>query len=177
MSHEDENTPAPEPLPGPAHWLDVVAVAGAGLVLFAMMSMTFLDVLGRYLFNAPLGFAFEMTEVGMAVLVFAALPSVTLRGAHVTVGLFESLFKGRLRLIRDLAWHLVIAACFAGAAWKLSTLAARFLRYGDRTSVLHVPVGWIAWFGVICLALAALAALFLAALRLRRAHHADKSPK
>ncbi|MFY0633327.1 MAG: TRAP transporter small permease [Vannielia sp.] len=177
MSHEDDTTPAPERLPGPVTWLDTAAVVIAGLVLFGMMSMTFLDVLGRYLLNAPLGFAFEMTEIGMAVLVFAALPSVTLRGAHVTVGLFETFFRDRLRLVRDLAWHLVIAACFAGAAWKLSTLAARFLRYGDRTSVLHLPVGWITWFGVVCLALAALASLTLAALRLRRYLSVDTSPK
>lgn len=174
MSHEPEITPAPELPRGPVRWLDTASVAVAGLVLFCMMAMTFVDVLGRYLFNAPLGFAFEMTQIGMAVLVFAALPSVTLRGAHVTVGLFESLFRGRIRLLRDLAWHLVIAACFAGAAWKLSALAARFLRYGDRSSVLHVPMGWIAWFGVGCLALAALAALCLAGLRLRRHLLADR---
>ena len=170
MSADDRNTNvAPEEIPsGPMRWLDFFAVALAGLTLFSMMAMTFIDVLGRYLFSAPLGFAFEMTQIGMAVLVFAALPSVTLRGTHVTVGLFETFFRGRVRLIRDVIWHLVIAACFAGAAWKLAPLAARFLRYGDRSSVLHIPMGWIAWFGVACLALSALAALALVVLRLRR---------
>ncbi|WAP69798.1 TRAP transporter small permease [Jiella pelagia] len=154
-------------LPRPARFFDAAFVVTSGLVLLAMMLMTLFDVVGRYFFNAPLGFAFEMTQIGMAVMVFCALPSVTLRGTHVTVGLFEQLFVGRLALVRDLLWLAVIAASCGALAWKLSGLAQRFLRYGDRTSVLHLHTGWIAWLGVVCLALSALAAVYLAICRLR----------
>lgn len=155
-------------LSGLVRLFDRFAVVIAGIALLGMMLMTLLDVLGRYFLNAPLGFAFEMTQVGMAVVVFCALPSVTLHGRHVSAGLFENLFKGRAALLRDLLWLAVIAACCLGLAWKMSILAARFLRYGDHTSVLELPIGWVAWLGVAALCLSALAAGIAFVSRLRQ---------
>lgn len=142
--------------------VDAASVLLAGIVLAGMMFMTLIDVVGRYVLNAPLGFAFEMTQLGMAMVVFAALPSVTLRAAHVSAGLFEGLFGGKIAIFRDVLWSLVIAASCLFLAFRLSRLAGRFLRYGDETSVLKLPIGWIAWFGVAGLCLAALAALIVA---------------
>ena len=139
----------------------------AGVVLFGMMVMTTIDVFGRYILNAPLGFAFEMTQLGMAAVVFAALPSVTLRGQHVTVGLFENAFTGWVLVLRKLLIALVAAGSCFYLAWRLSTLAARFLRYGEITTVLHVPIGYVAWLGVAGLVAAGLAALLLAGSALR----------
>jgi TRAP-type transport system small permease protein len=139
----------------------------AGAVLFGMMVMTTIDVFGRYILNAPLGFAFEMTQLAMAVVVFAALPSVTLRGQHVTVGLFENAFGGWALRIRNVLIALAAAAGCFYLAWRLSTLAARFLRYGEITTVLHVPVGYVAWIGVAGLVAAGIAALLIAASAIR----------
>lgn len=141
----------------------VFAIVG-GIVLFGMMAMTAIDVFGRYFFNAPLGFAFELTQLAMAVLVFAALPSVTLRGQHVTVGLFENAFTGRGRAIRDTILALATAICCAYLAWRLSRLAGRFVGYGEITTVLRVPIGYVAWFGVFALYVTAFAAFIGAAL-------------
>lgn len=139
----------------------------AGVVLFGMMVMTTIDVFGRYILNAPLGFAFEMTQLGMAVVVFAALPSVTLRSQHVTVGLFEHAFTGWAMRLRNLLIALAAAASCFYLAWRLSTLAARFVRYGEITTVLHVPVGYVAWLGVAGLVAAGLAALVVAGSAIR----------
>lgn len=141
----------------------------AGMVLFAMMVMTTIDVFGRYLFNAPLGFAFEMTQLAMAVVVFAALPSVTLRRQHVTVGLFEKAFSGWGLVIRNALIAFVAVASCLYLAWRLSTLASRFVGYGEVTTVLHIPVGYIAWFGVAALVAAAVAALVLVRAAIRGA--------
>jgi len=42
-----------------------------------MMVLTFVDVVGRYLLNRPLRGAFELTELGLVVLIFAGLPLVS----------------------------------------------------------------------------------------------------
>ena len=157
-----------ETLSGGVRLFDKITVIIAGTALLAMMTMTLLDVMGRYFLNAPLGFAFEMTQIGMAVVVFCALPSVTLHGKHVTAGLFDSFFKGKWLLYRDLLWLAVIATTCLALAWKLSALAERFVRYGDRTSVLELPVGWIAWLAVVMLCLSALAAGLAAGTRIRK---------
>lgn len=136
-----------------ADWLCVVA---SGLVLLGMMVMTTFDVIGRYLFNAPLGFAFEATQLAMATVVFLAIPSVTLRGLHITVDLVENLFRGRVKVLRDVLIMAVIAICLGYLAWRLSTLAGRFVRYGEITTVLRFPVGYIAWLGTLSLGLASL---------------------
>ncbi|SVB94388.1 uncharacterized protein METZ01_LOCUS247242, partial [marine metagenome] len=46
--------------------LDKVLGFLAALVLMLLMIITFIDVLGRYLFSAPLPGAFELTEIMMA---------------------------------------------------------------------------------------------------------------
>ncbi|MEW5420873.1 TRAP transporter small permease [Amorphus sp. 3PC139-8] len=149
--------------PGWSRAVEWVFSAAAALLLFLMMTITFLDVLGRYFFNHPLGFAFEVTQLTMAGLVFTALPSVTLRGQHVTAGLFENAFSGRLKHARDLIVALIVAVGCGFLAWRLSMLAERFMMWGDETSVLKFPIGLVAWLGVGCLVAGALAALVLAA--------------
>ena len=124
--------------------------------------IVFVDVLGRYIFNHPLGFAFEMTQIAMGAMVLCAIPSVTLRGQHVTAGLFEEAFKGGWKSMRDIVVALGICICCAFMASRLSLLAARFVSFGDRTSVVHFPIGIVAWLGVVCFVVSALAAFFVA---------------
>ena len=54
-------------------WLDRVLGAAAALVLFCLMSLTTVDVIGRYFFNRPLRGAFEITELLLLTLIFAAI--------------------------------------------------------------------------------------------------------
>ena len=153
--------------PRPLRRIETVFLIAAALLLLSMMLLTFLDVVGRYFFNAPLGFAFEMTQLAMAGLVFTALPAVTLRGSHITAGLFDNAFAGRMRTARDVLVALIVATGCGFLAWRMSSLAERFVMFGDVTSVLRFPIGLVAWLGVGCLIVATLAALATVALVLR----------
>ena len=139
--------------------VDGVCIVAAGIVLLCMMLMTFTDVMGRYLFNAPLGYAFEVTQLAMATVVFLGIPSVTLRGLHITVDLVDNVFRGGFKLVRDVVVMASIAICLGYLAWRLSTLSARFISYGETTSTLRFPIGYVAWLGTAALTLAALLAL------------------
>jgi TRAP-type C4-dicarboxylate transport system permease small subunit len=128
------------------------------LVLFFLMGLTAVDVVGRYFFNAPVRGGDELTQIGMALLIFTGLPMITAAEGHVTIGLFESHIRGRFRKARDVGANLLAASVVALLAWNLARLAQRFGRLGDETLFLKTPLAPIAW--VLC-GLAVLTAMVL----------------
>jgi TRAP-type C4-dicarboxylate transport system permease small subunit len=131
----------------------------AGTIAFAVMAMTFVDVIGRYFFSAPLGGAFELTQYGLALIVFAALPQVTLLGEHVRVDLFDRALPPWLLRTLAFIWAVVVAAALLYLAWRLTFLAERLGRYGDSTTSLKIPLAPLAWLMVGSATMSALLAL------------------
>jgi TRAP-type transport system small permease protein len=148
---------------GTSRTADMLLGGVAAVVLFAMMAITAVDVFGRYVFNAPLQGSYELTQLLMAALIFSALPTVTRRGEHITVGLFENAFSGWARAARDGAIALVVAAGSAYLAWRLYILAGRFSLFGDTTATVRLPLSPFAYAGAGAMALCTVAALALAA--------------
>ncbi|WMS44934.1 TRAP transporter small permease [Acuticoccus sp. MNP-M23] len=128
-------------------------MAAAGILLVAMMMLTVVDVIGRYIFAAPVAGAFEATEVMLALAIFAGLPIVTARGEHVSVRLLVDRLPRRLQLALDVFSDLLVAVLLAGAAWLLYQRGASLARFGDSTVLLHIPLAPVAF------ALAGLAAV------------------
>ncbi|MFG6565663.1 TRAP transporter small permease [Sulfitobacter sp. 1A13421] len=128
-------------------WISVVT-------LISMALLTFSDVVGRYVFNAPVGGAFEIIGMGMAVLIFAALPEVTARNEHVSVSLVKFLPEGLQKFLQ-----LIMAAIVAGSlgvlAWRLLEHANRLHDFGDYAMFTGVPLAPVAWFMAFCAGLAA----------------------
>jgi TRAP-type C4-dicarboxylate transport system permease small subunit len=139
---------------------DLLLGSIAGTILFVMMVVTFIDVTGRYLFNAPLSGGYELTQLLMLSMVFAGLPSVTRRGDHVTVDLFDRAFRGPILIVRNSVVALIIACASGFLAWRLYLLSERFLSFGDTTATLRIPLAPIAYAGAGAMVLTALAALF-----------------
>jgi len=89
---------------------DAALGAAASLILFCMMTLTFVDVVARYLFNRPLAGAFEVTELMLLVLIFAGLPLVTHAREHVTMDFIDRVLGDRARDLLRRAIDLVSAA-------------------------------------------------------------------
>ena len=109
-------------------------------VLIAMMLLTFVDVVGRYLFSAPVPGGFEITELLLASIIYCGLPLITLRDGHITVDLMEGFFPVWFKALRD-------RVVFAGMALVLGFISARlfnkagdFVEYNDQTAVLNIPL-------------------------------------
>jgi len=132
--------------------------------LFAMMLLVFVDVLGRYLLAAPLPGAFELTELAMGTLIFAALPLATIRQQHVTIGLLDGLFRGAARRVRRILLDLVGAAALIGLARVLWAEGRKLAQWGDYTAYLHVPLAPVVLFMAVMSGLAGLILLGLALL-------------
>ena len=86
--------------------LDLVVAA----MLFAMAALTFVDVVGRDAFNAPIPGTFETVGLLLGIVAFAAFPLVTLSERHITVDLFDHFIRGRFRRVRDVVVLLGTAA-------------------------------------------------------------------
>ncbi len=125
------------------------ALLGAG-VLFALMTMTFFDVILRSVLNDPIESATELTRLFMAIIVFSALPMVSWRGEHIVVDLLDGLFNATAARIRDAVVNLASGALLLWPALRVWQLAARAREYGDTTEYLHIPQFYIAYFIAIC---------------------------
>ncbi|MGE0799606.1 MAG: TRAP transporter small permease [Lautropia sp.] len=123
-----------------AHVCDVVLATIAGSLLFAMMVLTFVDVVMRYFFNAPIRGGFEITEVMMAVLIFAGLPLVSRGHQHVTIDVLDGFFPAGWRRGFHVVVHLVCALALVGMAWLLARKAASFAAAGDVTQTLKFAI-------------------------------------
>jgi TRAP-type C4-dicarboxylate transport system permease small subunit len=119
---------------------DLALAAVAGGLLFAMMTLTFVDVVLRYFFNAPIKGGFEVTELMMAVLIFAGLPLVSRKNEHVTIDAFDRFFAARVRAALHVVIHLVCAATLVGMGWLLYRKAGNFAEIGDITQTLKFPI-------------------------------------
>lgn len=113
----------------------------AAAALFAIMILTLIDVSGRKLLNHSVTGSLEITELLMVVVIFAALPLVSLKGEHVV---FDSLDAVLPRIVQHVQQALVNGLCVAlmfGLAWLMWTKAGQMVEYGDRTAQLGIPLG------------------------------------
>lgn len=134
----------------------------AAVVMFLMMAMTLIDVLGRYLFSAPLNGAFELTELMLAAVIFLGLALVTAEDGHIVVDLLDSSIGPRLRRIQSRLIELINVLAFGTFTWVLWQHALKVQRFADTTAVLQIPMSWLAFLMVLTTGLATLALIIRA---------------
>ncbi|MCX7560589.1 TRAP transporter small permease [Sulfitobacter sp. F26204] len=123
----------------------------AGVALFFMMVLTFIDVISRSVFSAPLSYSAELTEMAMAVIVFAALPMATLKGNHIVVDLFDGFFSTRGAFLRDFLVDLICIVALAFPAYRVWTIGTRSKSYNEVTEILNIPQYYLIYFVSIAL--------------------------
>lgn len=134
----------------------------AAAILFVLMMLTTVDVAGRYLFNAPLPGGFEITELMMAALVFAAMPAVTRREDHIVIDLLDFLVPPSLVRTRQVIVNLLCAVLAGLWAWRTWTLGIRLDGYGEVTEYLQIPLAPICWFIAVMSGVTAAVFVYLA---------------
>ncbi|RVT81672.1 TRAP transporter small permease [Rhodobacteraceae bacterium CCMM004] len=125
---------------------------GAALLLFSLILVTCVDVVGRYFFSAPLSGAFEITEILLAALVFAALPLTTERKEHIEVDLLNVVLGDKVRQVLSAFAGLFSAALLATLAWRLASHAVHAAADGATTNALGIPLapfGYLAAFSCL----------------------------
>ncbi|GAA0791929.1 TRAP transporter small permease [Marinobacterium sediminicola] len=128
---------------GPVRWLAFFLEVVSASVLFILMALTCVDVIGRYLFNSPLHGGTELTEIGLAVMVFAAMPVVTWRGGHIVVDLLDRFLGSRVVKVLALLAALVMSSSLYFLALRIFELGERSIRRGVVTEFLAMPSGYV----------------------------------
>jgi TRAP-type C4-dicarboxylate transport system permease small subunit len=134
----------------------------ASAILFAMMLLTFVDVVARYVFSRPVRGAFEVTELMLVVLIFAGLPLVSYADEHVTMDFIDRLVGPRARARLERGVHVVTTAIMAVLAWLVWLKADRIWGYRDATDVLRIVYGPFVYFMAVMIGLTGLIHLYKA---------------
>jgi TRAP-type C4-dicarboxylate transport system permease small subunit len=115
------------------------------ILLFAMMTITFFDVIGRYVLDAPIPAAYEITTLLLGTVVYVALPLTTAREEHVTISLLRSLFRGAARRVQLTLVNILGAGIIGAVAWRLWVQAEKLAGMGDRLMLLGLPLAPIVY--------------------------------
>lgn len=132
----------------------------AAAALFAMMVLTFVDVVGRKFWQSIPG-SLEVTELLMLVVIFVGLPLASMKGEHVFFDLLDHVLPPRLRRLQSMLSNALCTALLAGAAWLVWARAGRTAEMGDVTAQLQIGVAGFHYMAATLLALTALVHLGL----------------
>jgi TRAP-type transport system small permease protein len=143
--------------------LDGLCSALAAGALFAIMWLTLVDVSGRKIISTSVPGSLELTELLMVVVIFAALPLVSLRGEHVVFDSLDPYLPKGLRRFQDAVVDLLCALALGGVAWLMWVKAGQMSEYGDTTAQLKIAQGPFVYLMSLLCALTALVHLLLLA--------------
>ena len=121
--------------------LESLFAAVTAVALFAMMLLTFVDVIGRKVVGNSLPGAVELTEIFMMLMIFFALPLASLGGEHIVFDLLDRVVPARLLRWQKVVSQLLTGAVMLGAAWVVAIRAARTMEFGDTTARLEIRLG------------------------------------
>lgn len=136
----------------------------AAALLFAMMATVVVDVIGRYITGRPIRGAFEIIGFLLGIMVFAGIAVVSERNEHITVSLFDYLFRGRVRWVQQ-AFVLVFSAVVVGFICYRLFAAAEGMRQRELLALsFDLQIAPVVY---VMSALAAIACLLLIRLTIR----------
>jgi TRAP-type C4-dicarboxylate transport system permease small subunit len=123
-----------------------------------MMLLTVVDVFMRYVLNAPITGATEVSELMMVIVVFPALAWIAIERSHIKVDLLVVKWPRRVQLMVEIVTLLVTLAMFFIITWQ-SFLESMEVK--EATSLLEVPEAPFHWimtlgFAMLCLAIVTL---------------------
>lgn len=110
------------------------------LLIFSMMILTFADVVGRYLFTAPIFGAAEMIQFLLAMTIFAGLSLVNAHDDHITVDLFEPFLDRYIPTLRRFLVQGFSVVVMAIITMEMIEFAAEAHELKSITVVLEWPL-------------------------------------
>jgi len=123
----------------------------SGIALFAIMALTFFDVLGRKLADNSIPGSLELTELLMVVVIFAGLPLVSLAGEHVVFDSLDPWLSRGVRRVQDLLVDLCCALGLLGLAWVMWRMAGQRAGDGETTAQLKLAIApFVYGMSVLC---------------------------
>lgn len=119
--------------------LDVTLGYLLAILIFVMMVLTFVDVVGRQVFDAPVPAGFEITELLVGYTIYLGLPLICARREHITIGLFENLFTDRVRHIQGVVLNVLFGGLTLIWTHELWIHAGKLAQHNEILMFLKIP--------------------------------------
>lgn len=153
--------------------LELLCGALSSLALFAIMTLTFFDVMGRKFLSNSIPGSLELTELLMVVVIFAALPLVSIKREHVEFDSLDPHLPNVLRHVLNVVAQLVAGVVMLGVAWMMWNSAGDFASAGEVSVQLGIPKApFIYGISVLC---AATGLVHLAMVAMKRPESQDET--
>jgi len=101
------------------------------LSLVVMAGITFSDVFGRVFFNSPIGFAYEVVGICLAICFYSGLYHVHKKRKHVKIDLLEKIFIGKIGIIISWFSYMVEVVFFSALVYMVYVQAQESKVFGD----------------------------------------------
>lgn len=140
-------------------WVGRGMTAVSCLGLAAMMAVICGDVVLR-IFGCPVKGAYDIVRVAGAVTIACSLPITTAMKGHVAIEYFFQKLSRRWRIVVDSVMRVLAIGAFVSAAYECAGYGVRFLKAGQVTDTIEIPIFWVPWLMAVSFAVTALVVVF-----------------
>ena len=119
----------------------VIALYGAGAVLFALVFVTALNVVLRYAFNSPFQFIIELDENLLLIMAFLIGGYTMLLDGHVRVDVVFDRLSEKQKAIQEIITYPLVLIYFLVIVWFGSAMT--FEAWEIKTT--SAGMGWLLW--------------------------------
>ncbi len=123
-------------------WLGTICLAVAAVAIGLLAIIGTADSLGTQLFGLPVPSALEMSQAGLAVVVFMGLAYAQRRRGHVMVDILFNHFRGRVKVAFAALSLIAAMAFFAFLAWRTGIAALESFEIDERSWGLTLFPVW-----------------------------------
>jgi TRAP-type C4-dicarboxylate transport system permease small subunit len=135
----DENLPSKQRQIEEFIFIKIPHVLAGTLFLIAVV-INFINVIGRYVFGAPLFWAEETLIFLVIWIVFLVAGSVTYRGAHLNMDLLYSRMPPALKRVVNIAIGLTFVICTSFTTWQSWKVVELHYRTHGVTAGTDIPL-------------------------------------
>lgn len=119
------------------------------IILFALMFLTVIDVIARNFFNKAIIGTFEITGLGVALIVFFSLGSTQLKGEHISIDVFTSKFSAKIRGFLGLFMNTILFILLLLTTWQLVIYTKSAMVNNQITADLNLNIYLFTFLGSI----------------------------
>ncbi len=110
-----------------------------GLAILWLMGLTVVAVVMRYVFNAPILGAQDISELSLVLVVFLALAHCGWTGGHVAVDLIGMVMKPGILRWTDTLVRAISGLLFVTVAWQTMRQGLDAFEFGEASNLVEIP--------------------------------------
>lgn len=116
-----------------------VALWGGGLMLVGLMGLTVVDVVLRYVFNAPVFGARDVAKLILLIMVALSVAYSARTGGQISIEVFSTMMGPRVLRWIEVFVRFVAAAMLMVLTWRLWHSGQNAGKFGEASLALQIP--------------------------------------